>query len=104
MVARFNHSCMPNVHNNWNFESQTETLNVVQDICKGEELCTTYLKPPNLYRPIKERRQLLWRSKFQCNCEVCNLMEEAKESDQCRKDLQNLTYQLDGSVREQDHF
>ena len=24
-VARFNHSCVPNVHNSWNMETQTET-------------------------------------------------------------------------------
>ena len=28
-VARFNHSCVPNVHNSWNMETKTETLYAV---------------------------------------------------------------------------
>ena len=123
-VARFNHSCVPNVHNSWNMETKTETLYAVaplfgrlswviavedshqekqgfkvsqvvlswnqktmvnngsriwstctavltftlqcgttgasavaqvRDIAKGQELCTTYLNPNDLYRPITRR-------------------------------------------------
>ena len=34
-VARFNHSCVPNVHNSWNMETKTETLYAVAPLFGG---------------------------------------------------------------------
>lgn len=91
-IARFNHSCVPNVHNSWDIETQSETLYASRDIFEGQELCTSYLKPKDLYRSSQERRQLLQRLKFRCNCEACSLTgEDAVRSDQRRKELQSLT-------------
>ena len=95
-VARFNHSCVPNVHNTWDFDTQTETLYAVQDIRQGQELCTTYLQPMDLYRPTDERRSILQRCKFRCGCEACSLLGvEAEESDRRRRDLRRFSGELE---------
>eukprot|EP00435_Cladocopium_sp_Y103_P065079 s349_g26.t3 len=98
-VARFNHSCVPNVHNSWNMETKTETLYAVRDIAKGQELCTTYLNPNDLYRPCRERRGLLQRLKFTCGCEACRLDGAHKQrSDEMREELGKLASQLDSDM------
>ena len=67
-IARFNHSCVPNVHNSWDAETGAETIRVIKDIQAGEELCTTYL---DLFKCRQERQQeLSKRLKFQCTCEA----------------------------------
>eukprot|EP00438_Fugacium_kawagutii_P007995 Skav234601 [mRNA] locus=scaffold5214:253044:269148:- [translate_table: standard] len=82
MLARFNHSCVPNVHNSWNIETKTETLHAVRDVAKGTELCTT---------PKEERRALLQRLKFTCNCEACAAGAAAgAASDERRQELGQL--------------
>jgi len=66
-MSRFNHSCMPNVMTT--FVEGRERAVAVQNIEKGEELCTSYSL---LTSSISETRKEL-RSKFQfdCNCRLC---------------------------------
>lgn len=102
-VARFNHSCVPNVHNSWNMETKTETLYAVRDIAKGQELCTTYLNPNDLYRPSRDRRALLQRLKFTCGCEACRLEgAQRQRSDETRQELRQLARQLESDMADVD--
>ena len=67
-LARFNHSCVPNVHNSWDPEMAVETICLTQDVPAGEELCTTYL---DLFTIRHERQEELSRRlKFQCTCQA----------------------------------
>ena len=82
-IARFNHSCVPNVHNSWDAETGIETICVTQDIEAGQELCTTYL---DLFTKRQERQeQLSKRLRFQCTCEVCSLQGQMQEQSDARR-------------------
>jgi len=74
VIARINHSCIPNCHWNWNPELQTEFVFATKTIRQGEEIQSNYLSQRSLLRPRKDRQEeLQQRYHFFCQCEGCNL-------------------------------
>ncbi|KAF9635575.1 hypothetical protein BFW01_g6470 [Lasiodiplodia theobromae] len=71
-ASYFNHSCSPNVEKKrvglaWHFTAG-------RDICKGEELCITYLSGEERALNTDARRRLLMNSwGFKCVCDKCTV-------------------------------
>ncbi|KAH9852356.1 SET domain-containing protein [Lenzites betulinus] len=70
-AARFNASCVPNVHHYWDEIAQKLVLRAVRDIPQGEELCLVYAEA---VAPRAERRAALKEYyNYECRCSVCSL-------------------------------
>ena len=59
LISRINHSCLPNVHHNWNPRKEMETIYALKDIEPGEEILTSYI---DLYNDRESRQKLLKNS------------------------------------------
>lgn len=67
-TSRFNHSCNPNAYFSWNAAIGKETIHVIREIRKGEQITVSYID----LAVDKEVR--LWQLKhygFVCDCEAC---------------------------------
>ena len=74
IISRFNHSCLPNVHQA--FRSPNLRIYASRHIMKGEELCITYVP---LSKPMEiVRQELLERYCFVCMCELCVMKDETR--------------------------
>ena len=74
IISRFNHSCLPNVHQAFN--SPNLRIYASRHIKKGEELCITYVP---LNKPMSiVRQELLEKYRFLCMCELCVMKDEAR--------------------------
>ena len=75
VAARFNHSCLPNVHHSWNANLNAETIHACRDIKAGEELYTCYVAWLERHICTREERQMHLHAHFNflCRCEVCSL-------------------------------
>ena len=75
-VARFNHSCRPNVRfTRWQKDPahpQKHNIVATRPIKIGDEMCYSYIDHDQIYR---ERQQDLWHRCFICECDRC-LTEE----------------------------
>lgn len=93
-LARFNHSCRPNVHHARQSSTAVEVMHATRNIEAGEELCISYLFPP--YRVRADRQQRLrQRWGFTCACEVCSLQgDDHRRSDELRRRLAALDYKM----------
>ncbi len=80
--SRFNHSCVPNAHHQWNANIGAVTVHAVQDIAVGEEFLIPYIA---LCRDRATRTADLG---FQCICAACDASTEfGKASEERRKSL-----------------
>lgn len=69
-ICLINHSCIPNVHNNWNPEARHETIHALRDILAGEEIMISYdMSLPSTARWAKLKDSF----GFQCRCKLCTL-------------------------------
>jgi hypothetical protein len=67
-AARFNHSCHPNANFNWNANIERETIHIIHDVKKGDEITLSYCDMTH------EKTLRAWELKhygFTCDCEVC---------------------------------
>jgi hypothetical protein len=94
LLSRINHSCLPNVHHNWNPYKEMETIYAIRDIEQEEEILTSYI---DLYNDKDTRQQLLKSSfNFNCNCELCSIKDETKRR---KSDIRrNILKQLDEEI------
>jgi hypothetical protein len=68
LASRFNHSCIPNVHNAYNPIIRMETFHSIREIEAGEELTISYLSGIS----VRDERQAQLKSwGFQCRCSAC---------------------------------
>eukprot|EP00931_Biecheleriopsis_adriatica_P076283 TRINITY_DN50001_c0_g1_i1.p1 TRINITY_DN50001_c0_g1~~TRINITY_DN50001_c0_g1_i1.p1 ORF type:complete len:502 (+),score=106.40 TRINITY_DN50001_c0_g1_i1:52-1557(+) len=93
--ARFNHSCLPNVHTSWQEKlgvSGLQVFHALRDVGVGEELTISYLGAQATVSSCAERQaMLLQRFKFQCDCKCCLLEGPArKASDRSRENIKQL--------------
>lgn len=83
-ICRLNHSCVPNVHVEWNGKLGRETAHALVDIGIGEELTICYLPHRGIER--RERRaQLMAEHGFECACAKCELTGEALSASDARQ-------------------
>ncbi|CAK9002625.1 unnamed protein product [Durusdinium trenchii] len=93
--ARFNHSCLPNVQGTW--ADGCAEWRALRDVSAGEELCFSYVDPYQTDVQRQETLELLF--KFKCQCPVCSLEREAREtSNQTRLQLRELNEGLQLAV------
>lgn len=78
--SRLNHSCRPNVMNNWDSKTQRLYVHALCDIAVGEELTTAYV---DVLLRRKERQEILkGHYAFECTCKACvATKEEVLQSD-----------------------
>lgn len=87
-ASRINHACLPNCQHTWNANINEETIHVVRDVLKGEELTISYSdSSPSEIR----REQLLHKFGFECTCTLCSLPRmERLRSDNRLMEIQQL--------------
>ncbi|KAF2672226.1 SET domain-containing protein [Microthyrium microscopicum] len=71
LAARFNHSCIPNVHHIYNNgkKIRKRTFHALRDIKKGEELTVSYIHSEKSDRRARETELENWG--FSCTCAAC---------------------------------
>jgi hypothetical protein len=96
-ICLVNHSCLPNAHNNWNSDSQNETIHALRFIRSGEEITISYNKEGS----FKSRRSRLKECfGFECTCVVCSLPEtERRKSDARRLAIETLDNAIGDPMR-----
>ncbi|KAF1981467.1 SET domain-containing protein [Aulographum hederae CBS 113979] len=89
-ICLINHSCVPNSHNNWNDDTEHETIYAIRPIKMGEEITIPYGPGGRL-----EQRQSFLKESFgfTCTCSGCNLIsapDELMVSETRRERIENL--------------
>ena len=83
-VSRFNHSCAPSCHYEWNSQLKQMTVHVLRAVAQGEELTISYLSPSG--RIKSERQGLLLKDfGFMCTCAKCALTGSALSQSNARQ-------------------
>ncbi|KFY67709.1 hypothetical protein V496_01445 [Pseudogymnoascus sp. VKM F-4515 (FW-2607)] len=77
LASRFNHSCIPNIHNAYNSTIQKETFHNIRDIEIGEELTISYVLG---ICSRSERQVRLSKWGFECTCSVLAALFQEAES------------------------
>ena len=97
-LSRFNHSCTPTCHYEWNSQRQQMTVHMVRPVGSNDELTICYLAPRG--RPRSERQRLLQENfGFACGCPRCSLGGSALErSDAMQSAIGDLTPDDDGAT------
>jgi len=87
-ASRINHACVPNCQHTWNDNIGEETIHAVRHISKGEEITISYADTGT----FESRRRHLKKSfAFDCTCELCSLLEAAREvSDNRQSEIKRL--------------
>lgn len=69
IASRINHSCLPNVHHNWNPTLGKGTIRAISPIGSAQEILTTYIGR----QASRAERQAHLRSRlrFECTCKIC---------------------------------
>lgn len=96
-ICLINHSCLPNAHNNWNSDTQSETIHALRFIRSGEEITISY----NNEGGSKSRRaKLKEHFGFDCTCVVCSLPDlERGKSDSRRLEIEQLDNAIGNPLR-----
>ena len=93
IVARFNHSCVPNALFHWSIELKKECVVVVQDIQAGQEICVHY-RENDMFCSRAERQHMLQQGfGFECHCIACD-SPRFVQSDSNRSEIRRLQQQL----------
>ncbi|KAM5476772.1 hypothetical protein MauCBS54593_000042 [Microsporum audouinii] len=81
-ICLINHSCIPNCHNSWNSNTESETIHAIRSIEAGEEITISYDNgsPSSLRRP-----HLKDAFGFDCTCELCSLPPPDIEASDLRR-------------------
>ena len=87
-ICLINHSCLPNAHNNWNSDTEWETIHAIRHINVGDEITISYDRGG----PSEARRPFLKDAfGFDCSCSICSLPSpELERSDARRLKIQHL--------------
>lgn len=77
------HSCVPNVHTEWNDHLEQQASHAIRDIAAGEELCMSKFKDGLTLMESKADRQsaLLQQRGIECQCSACTDSEENREDE-----------------------
>merc|ERR1711974_82491 len=72
LCSRLNHSCSPKCEVHWSSPKGTQILVATRDINSGSELTICYLGLQDRMTPADNRRLLLLKYGFTCECQACN--------------------------------
>lgn len=101
IVARFNHSCVPNALFHWSIELKKECVVVVQDIQAGQEICVHY-RENDMFCSRAERQHMLQQGfGFECHCLACD-SPRFVQSDSNRSEIRRLQQQLSSYKDDED--
>ncbi|KAF2800387.1 TPR domain protein [Melanomma pulvis-pyrius CBS 109.77] len=92
LPSRINHSCIPNVHYEFNPAIQRGTFHAVRDIERGEELLISYINGGSRTRKWRQPKLDMWG--FVCQCAACGNDEEGRKRDDRRKEMFELDQKL----------
>ena len=76
LSSRLNHSCFPNCETVWNQETGVQSVIVIRETLRGEELTLCYLNEDDRYSDVDKRRHKLEQYGFFCTCKACLDEEE----------------------------
>lgn len=96
IIARSNHSCLPNANHYWNESKGLETIFALKDIENNEEIHLSYCDPYT----DKQTRQAKLKDgfTFDCNCEICSIEDKIAQK---RSDIRrNILKKLDAEIPE----
>lgn len=96
IIARSNHSCLPNANHYWNESKGLETIFALKDIENNEEITLSYC---DSYTDKQARQaQLKEGFIFDCKCEICSIEDKIAQK---RSDIRrNILKQLDAEIPE----
>lgn len=89
--CRFNHSCAPNVHHDWDAKREAIFFHATRAVRKDEELTIFYVRP--LDSSVERQFKLRSTIGFSCTCEVCASADVAA-SDKRRESIKATTETL----------
>ncbi|KAF2703053.1 TPR domain protein [Pleomassaria siparia CBS 279.74] len=92
LPSRINHSCIPNVHYEYNPAIRRGTFHAVRDIERGEEVLMSYINGGSRIRKWRQPRLDLWG--FVCQCAACRNDEEGRKREDRRKEMFDLDQKL----------
>ncbi|KAK7178113.1 SET domain-containing protein 5 [Paraphaeosphaeria sporulosa] len=95
LASRFNHSCIPNIHNAYNPTIQMETFHSIRDVEAGEELTVSYLSD-TCVRDKRQARLNKWG--FQCKCPACQNTSNGNKMEQQLAQLATLSQELEMAI------
>ncbi|KAF2638207.1 TPR domain protein [Massarina eburnea CBS 473.64] len=92
LPSRINHSCIPNVHYEFNPAIERGTFHAVKDIAEGEELYISYINGGSRLRNWRQPKLDMWG--FVCQCAACGNDAEGKKREERRKEMFELDQKL----------
>lgn len=92
LASRFNHSCIPNIHNAYNPTIQMETFHNIREIEASEELTVSYLSGICVG---DERQAQLNKWGFQCKCPACQNTSNGDQIEQQFFQIAMLSQELE---------
>lgn len=92
LPSRINHSCIPNVHYEYNPAIQRGTFHAVRDIERGEEVLISYINGGSRTKRWREPKLDLWG--FKCQCAACGNDEEGRKREERRREMFELDQKL----------
>ncbi|PPR01650.1 LOW QUALITY PROTEIN: hypothetical protein CVT26_013111 [Gymnopilus dilepis] len=91
--SRVNHSCTPNIFQEFSTSSFSFQFEALSNIKAGEELFLTYIP---LGAAVTERRAMLAKYGFVCHCTACD--NATPESDKLRREYEHLEEQYMANI------
>jgi hypothetical protein len=92
LPSRINHSCLPNLHYEYNPAIERGTFHAVRDILEGEELFISYINGGSRLRNWRQPKLDMWG--FVCKCAACGGDAEGKKREERRKEMFELDQKL----------
>ncbi|CAI6332429.1 unnamed protein product [Periconia digitata] len=92
LPSRINHSCLPNVHYEYNPAIEKGTFHAVKDIAEGEELFISYINGGSRLRKWRQPKLDMWG--FVCQCAACGNDAEGKKREERRKEMFDIDQKL----------
>lgn len=92
LPSRINHSCIPNVHYEFNPILQRGTFHAIHDIEEGEELLISYINGGSRLRAQRQPKLDMWG--FVCKCAACQDDNEGRKREERRKEMFELDQKL----------
>ena len=97
-ASRFNHSCAPNAHVQWNAKLQRLTIHAIENIPANTEILVNYRVQYSFMKTTHRRTELRKHYKFKCTCTACQpITGDTVISDSRREDMQVLENEIENN-------
>ncbi|KAK5136624.1 hypothetical protein LTR08_002638 [Meristemomyces frigidus] len=88
LASRLNHSCVPNVQQDYNPTLGGSTVHATQNIKEGEEITRSYIQHVRNDRKLRDDLLSFWD--FECDCVACQGPEAALRERRRRRTLEHV--------------